>query len=263
MEHEIAHVAVEPPDRLEANLVEKVATILNKELYDTRLLLKGSLPKIVAHCHSAEETESITRRLKDMGLVAIAVRDSELHKTTKSFKVRTMEFSAGEVLFRDQGGMEKRIGTSDVFLIIKGIDQNYMEQEKTSTRTKLNLPLTALMGGIPVWRSVKEQTSHTDVESEWFASLYGIESPEPIAEIRQHHVDYSFLGTELLPSSFANFNTVVTKLPGVFRDAILDDRLTKPLRTGKPLTTFLDDLKSKSTLIYLCHLAVAGAAPSR
>ena len=50
--HEILHVAVPPPDRLEANLVEKVAAIVNKDLYGTRLLLVGKF--VSANINSKE-----------------------------------------------------------------------------------------------------------------------------------------------------------------------------------------------------------------
>ena len=46
--YEIVYIATVPPNKLEASLAERVATIINKDLYGTRLLLAGKIPRIVA-----------------------------------------------------------------------------------------------------------------------------------------------------------------------------------------------------------------------
>ena len=107
---EILHIAVAPPANLDTNLVNFVATVINKSPYDTRLLLAGEVPKIIAHDHSIEIAESVTKQLRDLGLVAIKCKDSELRQPSQSFMAQTMEFRGKEVLFRDRVGREKRIG---------------------------------------------------------------------------------------------------------------------------------------------------------
>jgi len=98
-ENNIVHVAIAPLDVLEANLIKKVATIINKDLYGTRLLLAGKIPKIIAHYQSIHTAESIARSLKELGIVAIVCKNSELRKTSQSFRAHTLEFREGEVLF--------------------------------------------------------------------------------------------------------------------------------------------------------------------
>lgn len=55
--NDIVHIAIAPPDMLEASIVKQVAAILNKDLYGTRLLLAGKIPRIVAHYQTTQLAE--------------------------------------------------------------------------------------------------------------------------------------------------------------------------------------------------------------
>ena len=251
----IVHVAVTPPGTSDVNLIKNVAAIVNKDAYETRLLLTGEIPKIIAHYHDKQAAESIAQRLKDLGLVAFVCRDSELHRPFQSFRAHTLEFGEGEVIFRDKGCQAKIMKPSDVFMILKGTLQIYAEAEATRTEMKLRLGATLLMGGIPVWRKVTEKTKGMPIQTEYFARLYSRESSEPSVEILQHHMNYSFLGAEMAPSSLANLNTIVTKIREVFPRAVFDDRLMKLPMADVSLTRVRDDLEVNCKLIYLYHLA--------
>src|SRR4030042_3634962 len=110
---DIVHVAIAPPIKSEANLIEQVATVINKYIYETRLLLTGKLPRIVAHYQNMESAESIARKLKDLGLPAFVCRDSELRKPKQIFRAHTMEFKGNEVIFKDNGGNERKIAATE------------------------------------------------------------------------------------------------------------------------------------------------------
>src|SRR5512136_591858 len=119
-DHEVIHIAVAPPASLDANLVRSVATAINESPFQTRLLLAGEVPKVIAHYDSMQTAESIMRNLRDLGLVVVACRDSELRRFRQTFKAQTLEFREKEILFRDSAGREKRIAESDIFLILVG-----------------------------------------------------------------------------------------------------------------------------------------------
>lgn len=256
--YEIVHVAIAPLDTLDENLIRKVADIVNKDPYDTRLLLAGENPRIVAHCQGMQVAQSMAHNLTDLGLVAIVCKHSELHKPLQSFQAYAMEFREGKVAFWDKGGQEIRMESGNVFLIVKGRKQTYTEEGKTKTRMKLSLPATVLTGGIPIWRRVREKTTDSSVQSEWFLRLFVRRSSEPCVEILQDHMNYSFLGAKMASSSLTNFGTVVAKLREVFPQAIFDDRLAKSLAMNVPSVGGQDDLESKLRLIYLYHLAQSG-----
>lgn len=155
--YEVVHVAIAPPDRLEADLIEKVAAIVGKDLYGTRLLLAGKIPKIIAHYETVQAAELTAQSLRALSLVAIVCKDSELRKPSQRYRAHTLKFEERAVLFWDKSGQVSRIEARNAFLIINGRMQTYTETEVTSTRMKFSLPGTVLTGGIPIWRRVKEK----------------------------------------------------------------------------------------------------------
>lgn len=259
---EIVHVVVAPPDTIESDLIMKVAAIINKDTYDTRLALAGDIPRIIAHCESVQIAESIAESLRDMGLVSILCKDSELRKPQQAFIAYSLEFDHDEVVFRDKNDRARRMVSKDVFLILKGRADSYAEAEEITTKTKINLPLTVLMGGIPIWRKVREKTSDPSLQSEWFLRLYEPKSSEPRVDILQKHMSYSFLGARMTYSSLANFNTAVADIRKIFPQALFNDRLAKHSGTSGPSSGVWNSLEINCRLIYLYHLALSGSSPS-
>jgi hypothetical protein len=249
-DYEVVHIAVAPPANLDANLVRSVATVINKSPSYTRLLLAGEVPKVIAHYDSIQIAESIIQNLRDLGLVAIACRDSELRQFPQTFRAQTIEFREKEVLFHDSAGREKRIVGNNVFLILIGRIETSVEVETTKPRTKLSLTRTLLMGGIPIWRRVNEKTTSQSIQAEYFARLYDRKSPVPSVDILQQHMNYSFLGAKVAVSSFTNFGTVVQRLREAFPQAIFDNRLAKP--------SSREDIETNCRLIYLFHAVTSG-----
>jgi len=252
-DHEIMHIAIAPPANLDANLIGNVATVIERSPYDTRLLLAGRVPKIIAHYDSVQIAESAIQKLRDLGIIAIACRDSELRQLPQSFKAKTLEFREKEAIVRDNAGHEKRIGENNVFLILEGKIQTSVEVETTKSKTKFSVTRTLLTGGIPMWHKVKEKTTERSIHDEYFARLYDRKSPEPSVEILQHRMNYSFLGAKIAASSLSNFGTVILKLREVFPQAIFDDRLmTAPVVTPRS-SRLWDDVEVNCKLIYLLH----------
>jgi hypothetical protein len=253
--HDIVHVAIAPPSKSEANLIEHVSAAINKNIYETRLLLTGNLPRIIAHYQNMESAESIAHKLKELGLLAFVCRDSELGKPARIFRAHTMEFQENEVIFKDNGGHERRIGATEVFLIIKGKMNIQAETEMTETKIRWGATLMLMASGIPIIRTVKEKISDCSGQTEYFARLYVKESSEQSVEIPQLHMNYSFLGAKMTPSSITNFNTVLMRLREVFTQAIFDDRLEKTPNMDVPLEKLRSNLEINCKLLYLCHQA--------
>jgi hypothetical protein len=259
---DIVHVLVAPPDNIETNLVKEAAAIINKDPYETRLLLSGKIPKLIAHYQSTQEAELIAKRLKTIGLVAVVCSDTEFHKShSAGFKAYTLKLGDREVTFWDKGGQIKIIEPMNVFLILKGRHQTSINKEVTNTSIKFSLPATLLTGGIPVWRKVKETTKNTLIEEGYFVRLYDWISPEPVVEIFENYFDFSSLGSKLSPSSFANLNNIIAELRNAFPKAVFDDRLVQPLETSMSSDTQWDDIELNCKLIYLYHQAVSSLGP--
>ncbi len=246
--HDIVHIAIAPPDTLDANFVRDVAGIIGQNAYDTRILLAGQLPKIIAHYENMEAAQSISQSLIDLGLVTFVCKGSELHSPVQCFRAHTLQFKEAGVLFCDRGGQTRMLESSNVILILNGKIQSYVETKTTKTKMKFSLAATALTGGIPIRRKTKEKTTDTTLQSERFARIYDRESSNASVEIIGNGMDYSFLGESMAFSAFANFSAVVTKLREAFPQAIFDDRLMKPFAAG--------DIETSCKLIYLYHLAI-------
>jgi hypothetical protein len=262
-EYDIVHIAIASPNMVEASLIEKVAAIVNKDLYETRLLLAGKIPRTVAHYQTIQAAESVAQSLRALGIVAIAYNDSELRKPSLlNFRAHTLKLEGGEVTFWNKGGEARRVKAENVFLILKGKVQTYTEKETTRTKMKFSLPATVLTGGIPIWRKVKETTRGTSSQTEYFVRLYDQTSPEPTVEIFQYNIDYSFLGKKMASSSLINLNTTVTELRNTFPQAVFDDRLAKAFQVDVPSGMPVDETEVNCKLIYLYHQALSSLGPS-
>jgi len=253
----VIDVAIAPPDVLEASLVEKAAAIVNKDLYGTRLLLAGKIPRIIASYPTAEAAKAIVQSLNAIGIVAFMYKDFELHKpSTGRFRAHTLKREEGKVTFRDNNNKERSVQTGNVFLILQGTIQKYMENESTKTRMKFSLPRTILLGGIPVWSPVKEKIKNVAFQTIRFIRLYDQSSIEPSIEIFQNNFNYSFLGQGMTSSSLQNLNATAAELRNAFPQAAFDDRLTKSLGASGPFPSPEDSIEINCRLIYLYHRAV-------
>ena len=134
--------------------------------------------------------------------------------------------------------------------------QTQLEKEITETKMKLNVPITLLTGGIPVWRRVKEKTRDVAVQSVRFIRLYERSSMEPAIEILQYNFDYSFLGQKMTSSSLTNLGATAGKLRDAFPQAAFDDRLLKSFAAGIPSASPQDGTEINCRLIYLYYQAI-------
>ena len=263
-EYEVVHVAIAPPPMVEEELVKKVAAIVAKNLYETRLRLTGKIPKIIANYADMQMAESTARSLRELGLVVVVCTDSELRKPSQIYRAHTLKFDGQAVMFWDRSGQARRMESSQVFLIISGRMQICTETEVTTTVKKLNVAATLLLGGgiIPIPKKVKEKTMNKSFQNESFVRFYGRTSPESVVELLQHDFDYSFLGAEMVASSVANFSTTVKKIRGALPEAIFDDRLVKPFGADMSSAIPQDDIEMNCKLVYWYHQAVSNLGSS-
>jgi chorismate-pyruvate lyase len=167
-----------------------------------------------------------------------------------------MEFKEEEVVFKDNSGHERKMVATEVLLIIKGRINIQAETEITETKIRWGATLMLMASGIPIIRTVKEKISDRSGQTEYFARLYAKESPEQSVEIPQLHMNYSFLGAKMTPSSVTNFNTVLMRLREVFTQAIFDDRLEKIPDMDVSPEKSRSNLEINCKLLYLYYLAI-------
>ncbi|HVP89688.1 MAG TPA: hypothetical protein VMS75_00585 [Terriglobales bacterium] len=252
----MAYIAIAPSKALDEALLKRAASLVNKEISDMRLLLAGEIPRIVAAYPGAEMADSIAQSLRDAGLMALVCSDSELRDRSVSFVAHRIRRGEGGVIFCDRQGGELGLEAGDAFLIIRGRMPAAVQEKTSTTRMKLNVPATLLTGGIPVMRRVTQKTAKESFQAEDFVRVFDRRSSAPRVEMRQNHVDYAFLGSELTPSAPANFDVLVTKLRERFPLAIFDERLVRRFGADVPAAGPGEAVEVNCRLIYLCHLAM-------
>ena len=257
----MVYVALTPPKTLGEDLLKKVASLVGKEIVDTRLRLAGEIPRIIASYPYADAADSVARSLREVGLAAFVCADSELRSRTAGFMAHAMRSGEKEVIFRDRRGGEVEVEAGGAFLILRGRVPSTTRAKTPTIKRKLNVAATVLSGGIPIMRRVTEKTAPETLQAEDFVRIYGTKSSDPRVEMSQYHLDYAFLGPELTPSTPANFNIVVTKLREWFPPAIFDHRLTRSFKTDVPAAGPAEALAINCKLIYLSHLAHERSSP--
>ncbi len=224
---EIVHVAVAPVENLNDILVGQVAVVLGKDLYNTRLLLAGKMPKIIAHFNSIQEAESLAGKLKELNLKPMVSGDAKLRNPSISFPACSIKFDPEKVIVYDHNGQSRMLTAENSFLMLRGIVSTSRELETVTFKTKISVPLTVMSGGIPIVRQVKEQQKETTHREEYFLRIYSSDSADQNVEILQNDFDFSFLGNRMVYSSMTNFNLLQSDLRQRFPRIIFDEKLTK------------------------------------
>jgi hypothetical protein len=258
----MVYVAVAPLKTLGEELLKKAASLAEKEIADTSLLLAGELPKIIARFPDAEPADSLALKLRNAGLKAFVCTDSELQDHPAGLAATFMVAGEKEEIFLDRRGREVRIEADDAFLIIRGTMQRATQEKTSVTKMKLNVPATVLTGGLPIMRRVTRETIQESFQAEGFVRIYDRKSSNPLIEMLQNSVDYAFLGPELTPSTPVNFKMLVTKLRKRFPLAVFDDRLTRRFKADVSASGPGKALEINCKLIYLCQLAMERSGDS-
>ncbi len=242
-------VAVLPPAGLVPGLVTAVAKIVGKSPAATQLLLAGRIPRIVACFENVFDARSAVEGLVLLGLRASECSGEELHRPSNVLAAHGLRIGELKVDFLDRGGGSTTVHSGDAWIVIRGNVESRQEVERTTTRTKLNLPATLLTGGIPIRRKITEKTVEVSTSTEEFVRIYSRKSAYDFVQIRQHDFDYSCLGSDMGPASLVNFSKLVDRIRRAFAQAAYDDRLTRAFTVDVPSATTWDKIDIACKLI--------------
>jgi hypothetical protein len=259
---DIFHVAVLPPDVVEADSAQKAAAIIRKNLYETRLLLSGKIPKILTQYNTLPEAEAAVQSLRGLGFRALVCTDGALRHSLPGFRTRSLTIGENEITFRDKSGKAARMEAAESFLILAGKVETRQETEVKTVKTKLNLPMTLATGGIPIRRKVTEKSTVTSIQTECFLRVYDKGSSGFYIEIRQYDFDYGCLGLKIAPTSLANFSSLTKRIREAFPKALFDDSMIKNYGAGLPSDATWERVDILCKLIYLFH-QIPSDSPSR
>jgi hypothetical protein len=254
----IIFVATAPLSQPAADLIAPAAHILNKDAYEIRLLLAAKTPRVAAGFPDLSSAKKACSDLEALGIGAFIIPEPDLYRPAEYFKANRIVFEVDGVRFEDRSGKSKTLRTVEVFLLLKGRLVKHFETEIKTTRRKLNITGTLLMGGIPVLKKETKTVKEASIETSIFLRIYTRESMDPEVELLQGDIDYSFLGPEMAATSAANFGLLIKKIRGKFPAAVFDDKLMEAGRPGLSSLTQVDISSIDSRLIYLNYVHYAG-----
>jgi hypothetical protein len=233
--------------------VRKVATILNQDIHRIRMLLFSRVPRVVAQYADSQIADDILDKINALGLCAFKYPDPDLQKPLSIFRVKTLEFTGNNLIFKDKIGQSLSWEMSSIFLIIQGILRTSREKEVLTNVKTLNVTATLLTGGIPIRKTVQERKVETTSQSEAFIRLFTNNSPDICPEIRQYGFNYSCLGAEMSPSSQQNFNLLANKIKISCPRSVYDLKLSEYHFVNTSTLSMRDNIDVLSKLIFFYY----------
>jgi hypothetical protein len=252
-EEALTYVAICPVTGLKQDSIFRIADLLHKDPNYTRFMLLAEVPRLAAHFSTKVEAEALAFALKAEGLKTFNCSESELRQACTPFPGHSLNETEGHVVFTSRARKNLSLDPANIRLILKGIKNTRTQHDETQVSRKLNITATALTGGIPLFKNIKKVTTVSETASELFVRLYDDKDSQPLVEILQRSFDYSFLGTKLTPSSLANLNTAALEMKRLFPQAVLDERLTRPVVAETALTSGWDMHEVNCRLVYMSY----------
>jgi hypothetical protein len=252
IENELIDIIIAPHDKPYDELTQKVAIILNQDLYHARMLLSSKYPRIIAQTADINRAKDIISKMDTLGVVSFLFKNTELHKPLRLFKVSSLEFSGHNIIFKDKNNQIFSLEGDNILLILKGILKTTKIEEVTRKVKKLNFTATLLTGGIPIGKTIKQRTSESTITYEGFIRVLGRNTMDPCLEIRQYSFDYSCLETDMSTSSLQNINLIARKMAERFPSAVFEDKSNR-LLSHNSAPNYSDeniDIESKLTYLY-------------
>jgi hypothetical protein len=256
VENDLLNIALAPASKINDELAQKLATILNLDIYRSRALLNSKIPKIISRQTDLLKAEEILNRINSLGLAAFSYKNSVLKQSLHSFKANSIEFGDSYIIFKDKTSQLFRLEKKNVFLILKANIKSSMEKEIVNKIKKLDITATLLTGGIPISKTKNEKTKEITTENECFLRIFENISMDFCVEIRQHGFNYSFLGTNISPSSVNNFNLLAQRLQNFFPQAVFDDKLKESTSISNSFNSPYENFDINCKLIYLYYKAI-------
>ncbi len=126
---DVVYVTLAPTGTPAEGVIERVARILNKDVFAVRVLLNGKIPKVAGHYPDLPTAESIAQDLRSLGYQVIMCRDSELRQRSPGrFRAHTLQLGERDVSFRDKGVQTRTFEEGSLFLILRGTIRTHTDK---------------------------------------------------------------------------------------------------------------------------------------
>lgn len=201
---------------------ELAAELLQKSVYDARLQLAGTVPRLLTLSEPADVAHNWVRRLVEAGGRAAACRAAPLLSPGGLAWARTLMLNdPAQVGWQTHDGDIGQVAMADIDLLLRARSVTQAMTTTTVTESKLSLGKTIATGGIPMRKKVTKEVQQAGPISERLELyVFARRQVQPVVCIDAGKLDFSGLEQRMEASMSANYQT-------------LCDQLSE--RTGQPL----------------------------
>jgi len=224
--HLVAIAALE--DRSSDSL-HPLAADLGTTPYELRLLLNAGLPAVVLATVDETKARAAVAAISRHGHAAVCIERRHATRSEQMVSMREPRFLPTG-LSADAESNEL-LPYHDIAVLLRATHRSTIQTSQTIKERKLRPVMAIATGGLVLSKTVSRSVSSTSAEIESVLYLFCHSARTPWI-LKERHANYTALGSDLQPTSFANFTTTVGKLRQLAPDAIYDERLTsaRPMR---------------------------------
>lgn len=189
---------------------ELAAELLQKSVYDARLQLAGTVPRLLTLSEPADVAHDWVRRLVEAGGRAAACRAAPLLAPDGLAWARTLMLDdPAQLAWQTHDGDIGRVAMADINLLLRARPVTQAMTTTTVTESKLSLGKTIASGGIPMRKKVTKEVQQAGAVRERLELyVFAQRQVQPVICIDAGKLDFGGLGRRMEAGMSANFQTL-------------------------------------------------------
>ena len=226
----LAVLSYTPPLEAAAGVL---ASRLGMTLYEARARLVGEAPRVVSVFADGEDAAVAARLLSREGFAGVVADGDDIEMDDRRDQIAKLGLGDEALTVTLRDGRQREVPYSSIVLLLKGTRTSQSVSTREETTRQFSPGKALLTGGLVMRTSSTKSTTTTTRSRQAFLYIYD-DTGGPTLALYEQRISYAFLGAKILPSSLANFNTVVADIQRHAPSARYDERLVKSPTLGSP-----------------------------
>lgn len=219
-------------------MVERAAEAIGVAPADLRRKLAGAPPMVLKVDTDGARIASAKAALDALGFRAAAVDAGEVKGDGERVVARRLELDGAGLSATAglPGEAPRRIRAEAIELLVRGVRGVNETKTTHTTERQISLGRAVMSAGLLLTKKVQTTSTRTDERREPFL-LIAASDGGPDVILYEKRLDYRFLGAEMQPAVFANFERTFARLRALAPGAAVDERMARgPFVAGLPAT---------------------------
>jgi hypothetical protein len=217
----VTHVPTDP------EAWRRAASAADLPLADLKLRLAGTLPRVLAPAVAAERGAALAADLGALGFRVVTFDVAAIPSDDDRVVARAVELARDTLIVTDPRGEIHRCPGRTIDLLQRGTRITRGLSSETAIERKLSVGKALLTGGLSVTSKVTRTTTRVTEAAEPFLLIQRSDG-EPDVILYERRTDYHRMGTQMDPSSKANFERLWSWLRDLAPPGAVDDRVSQP-----------------------------------